>query len=53
MLIIWKLLTKRAEMLLVKTKLNISPIHGIGLFAVEFIPAKTIVWKFHPAIDLI
>lgn len=41
------------EMLLVKTKLNISPIHGIGLFADEFIPAKTVVWKFHPVIDVV
>lgn len=40
-------------MLLVKTKLWISPIHGIGLFADQFIAANTIVWKFHSAIDLI
>jgi SET domain-containing protein len=40
-------------MLLVKTKLNASEIHGIGLFADDFIRKDTIVWKFHPLIDLI
>ena len=39
-------------MLLVKTKLDVSPIHGIGLFAAEFIPEYTIIWKFNPCIDL-
>jgi SET domain-containing protein len=32
-------------MLLVKTYINKSPIHGIGLFAAEFIPKDTLVWK--------
>jgi SET domain-containing protein len=39
-------------MLLVKTKLQQSPIHGIGLFADEFIPKGTTTWRFEPAIDL-
>lgn len=38
-------------MLLVKTKLAPSPIHGIGVFAEEFIPAGTEVWKFVPDFD--
>jgi len=40
-------------MLLVKTLLSPSEIHGIGLFAAEPIPAGTVVWRFHPAIDLV
>ena len=32
-------------MLLVKTKIKESPIHGIGLFADEFIPEGTIIFK--------
>jgi len=39
-------------MLLVKTKLDISGIHGIGLFAAEFIPKNTVIWKFNRLIDL-
>lgn len=39
-------------MLLVKTKLDLSNIHGIGLFAAEFIPKDTIIWKFNRLIDL-
>jgi uncharacterized protein len=39
-------------MLLVKTKLAHSAIHGIGLFADEFIPRGTIIWKFNPVIDI-
>jgi SET domain-containing protein len=39
-------------MLLVKTKLNTSCIHGVGLFADEFIAEGTVIWKFHPLIDL-
>lgn len=38
-------------MLLVKTKLKESPIQGIGLFADEFIPKGTLIWKFTPKID--
>ncbi len=40
-------------MLLVKTLLSPSEIHGIGLFAGERIPAGTVVWRFDPAIDLV
>jgi SET domain-containing protein len=39
-------------MLLVKTKLAASPIHGMGLFAEEFIPKGTVVWKFVPGFDV-
>lgn len=38
-------------MLLVKTYLAASPVHGIGLFAAEPIPAGTTIWKFDPRID--
>lgn len=38
-------------MLLVKTKLSLSGIHGIGLFASEFIPKNTIVWKYSKTLD--
>jgi uncharacterized protein len=40
------------KMLLVKTELNVSRIHGIGLFAGEFICEGTIIWRFNPVIDL-
>lgn len=35
-------------MLLVKTKLAYSQIHGIGLYADEDIPKGTAIWKYHP-----
>ncbi len=38
-------------MLLVKTKIGPSPIHGIGLFAAEFIPKGTRTWTFNPHLD--
>jgi len=38
-------------MLLVKTKLAPSPIHGLGLFADQFIPKGTITWQFTPGFD--
>src|SRR3989344_3030285 len=38
-------------MMLVKTKLGQSQIHGIGLFADEFIQEGTPVWKFTPGLD--
>jgi hypothetical protein len=38
-------------MLLVKTYLDKSSIHGIGLFAAEFIPAGTLVWEFTEEFD--
>lgn len=39
-------------MLLVKTKLEKSHIHGIGLFAAEFIAEGTRIWELHPAVDI-
>jgi SET domain-containing protein len=38
--------------LLVKTKLAMSEIHGIGLFAAQFIKAGTTIWKSHPEFDI-
>lgn len=38
-------------MLRVKTKLKNSDIHGIGLFAEEFIPKGTITWAYDPEFD--
>jgi SET domain-containing protein len=40
-------------MLLVKTKLDVSRIHGIGLFADCFIAKDTVIWKFNRLIDLV
>lgn len=40
-------------MLMVKTKLGKSKLHGIGLFAAEFIPKGTVTWRFMPGLDLI
>ena len=39
-------------MLLVKTHIAPSQIHNLGLFADEFIPAGTEVWRFTPGYDL-
>lgn len=39
-------------MLTVKTHIAPSTIHGIGIFADEFIPKGKIVWVFHPHVDL-
>lgn len=39
-------------MLLVKTKLSLSKIQGIGLFAAQFIPQGTVIWQFAPGFDL-
>jgi uncharacterized protein len=39
-------------MLLVKTKLGMSEISGVGLFADQFIPKGTIIWKFTEGVDL-
>ena len=39
-------------MLMVKTKIKESKIHGIGLFADQFISKGTIVWKFTEGFDL-
>lgn len=40
-------------MLLVKTSVKQSPIHGLGLFAEEYIPAGTTLWRFDPLLDRI
>ncbi len=40
-------------MLLVKTELRPSAIHGVGLFAAERIAKGTVIWRFNPAIDLL
>lgn len=39
-------------MLFVKTKIAPSNIHGIGLFADQFISKGALVWKFTPGFDL-
>ena len=39
-------------MLYVKTKVLPSPIEGLGLYADEFIPKGTILWKFTPGFDI-
>lgn len=39
-------------MLLVKTHIKNSPIHGIGLFAAEFIPKGDLIWKYEEGFDL-
>lgn len=40
-------------MLKVKTYLDRSPIHGIGLFAGERVKAEQEVWAFHAKVDLL
>lgn len=41
-----------SRMLYVKTRLGQSQISGIGLFADQFIPKGTIIWRFTPGLDL-
>lgn len=38
-------------MLTVKTFLDRSRIHGIGIFADQFISKNSIVWEFNPSVD--
>ncbi len=38
-------------MLLVKTKVRPSPVHGLGLFADAFIPEGATIWRFDSSID--
>src|SRR5258708_5203053 len=40
-------------MISVKTLVRPSLIHGMGLFAVEFIPRDTVVWQFTEGFDLV
>lgn len=44
--------TSKQNLLLVKTKIAPSHIHGIGLFADQFVPKGTLIWKFTPGFDL-
>ena len=37
---------------MIKTKLNVSGTHGIGLFADQFIAEGTVIWKFNRLIDM-
>ncbi len=37
--------------MLIKTKVAPSGIHGMGLFATEFIPRGTSIWRFLPGFD--
>jgi len=46
------LLIYNDRMLLVKTRIGASAIHGTGLFANEFIPKGTTIWEFTPGFDL-
>lgn len=39
-------------MLRIDIYLSISTIHGIGVFANEFIPKGRVVWDYHPEVDL-
>ncbi len=39
-------------MLLVKTSVGKSTIEGLGLFAEEFIPNGSHIWKFHDELDV-
>jgi uncharacterized protein len=39
-------------MLLVRTTIGRSAIHGIGIFAAECIAKRTLIWQFQPGFDL-
>src|SRR5438552_1351708 len=39
-------------MLLVKSRIALSSVHGIGLFAAQFISRNEPVWKFEQGFDL-
>lgn len=38
-------------MLLIKTDIRQSKVHGIGLFAAQYIPKGTVTWQYHPGYD--
>jgi SET domain-containing protein len=38
-------------MLLVKTRIGLSPINGVGLFAAQFIPKGAVTWRFSEGLD--
>jgi SET domain-containing protein len=39
-------------MLRVKTKVDKSSIHGLGLFADQFIPSGTVTWEYDEMVDI-
>ena len=39
-------------MLRVKTKIQPSGIHGLGLFADQFVPKGTVTWQYDPEFDV-
>lgn len=39
-------------MLKIQTRIGPSPIHGIGLFADQVVPAGTVIWEYMPRFDL-
>jgi hypothetical protein len=39
-------------LLFIQTNVGKSRIHGLGLFAAQFIPKGTVIWKFTPGFDL-
>jgi uncharacterized protein len=41
----------RRSMLLVRTRLRPSEVHGLGLFADEFIPKGFVIWRFDGHVD--
>jgi hypothetical protein len=41
----------RRSMLLVRTTLRPSGVHGLGLFADEFIPKGFVIWRFDGHVD--
>lgn len=40
-------------MMMVRSELRVSPIEGVGAFAVDFIPAGTVVWKLDERFDVL
>jgi uncharacterized protein len=38
-------------MMLIRTRVRPSPIHGLGLFAVDPVPRGTPIWSFEPGFD--
>ena len=39
-------------MFVVRTRLDSSPIYGLGTFADEFIPSGSTIWILHPGFDI-
>ena len=40
-------------MFLIRTRIGPSRIHGVGVFALEAVPADAVVWRYDPAFDRI